>query len=148
MNINELTHWKHDHLPSEADIASLESKHGIRFPADYRDFLNSHNGGHFRGEVFFALEGVRFGLASLFGINVGYPQSELCGRNLALIECNSPIEVVPIGRTEENFLLVIVVVDEEDFGHVILKTFDEAKKAFSSFSEFVGALKIRQKRNV
>ena len=148
MTINELAPWKRDHCPSETDVASLESKHNIHFPVEYREFLKSHNGGHFGGELCFLFEGRRYSLDTLFGINVDVEASELCGGSLYLvdenvIDDNSPILYVPIGRTTKNYLLLLSIAQDEYFGCVILKTFDEAFDVFESFDDLISALERR-----
>ncbi len=145
MRLEELTKWRSNPgVPKHADIIALEELHNIRFPDDYRQYLIEYNGGHFCGEVFFSLGGKNLHVETLFGMHDTVPYCELCNKeNMCVIDFNDPVEIVPIGNTSKNYLILMVVARDDGNGQIILKTYDEAYEAFDSFTEFVDNLKDR-----
>ncbi|MGC1273611.1 MAG: SMI1/KNR4 family protein [Planctomycetaceae bacterium] len=111
-------------LPTEADVEALETRIGVALPPEYRRFLLEYNGGWFRDHDLELPEGVpQDHLECLYGIGANHESAEL-GQpsDMALFDDNDPPQIVIIGYTSFNFL-IILGVHPETYGAVFLKTF-------------------------
>lgn len=117
-------------LPSEVQLAMLESHIGVRFPEDYRRFVLEFNGGYFHEpEITPVGEGCPVDtLEILFGIGASHEEAEL-GRpsRTALFDDNDPPKIIPIGRTGMAGLIILDTAPGEGQGAIFLK------KAFGDF---------------
>lgn len=129
-------------LPCEKDIDELEERIKVRFPADYRSFLLEYNGGFFARPLIESPGDPcpTDQLRAMNGIRATHEIAELGrSRDLSLFTENDPPEVVPIGYTGMNYLILLVVAqDGEDYGHVLLRTFDESFYLAATMEEYFG----------
>jgi hypothetical protein len=124
-------------LPSEAQLAELERRIGVKFPEDYRRFVLEFNGGYFKcpeitpvGEGC-PLETVRI----LFGIGASHEEAELgTPEDIALFDDNDPPKIVPIGYTGMGGLIILDTAPGEGQGAIFLK------KAFGDFYYLVDGI--------
>lgn len=111
-------------LPAEADVAALGARINVRFPPDYRKFLLRYNGGWF-GDHSLALPDDVPGdcIDCLYGVAADHKTAEL-GRpsDMSLFDDNDPPEIVIIGRTVTN-QLVVLGVHPETYGRIYFKTY-------------------------
>lgn len=111
-------------LPSEAQLAELEHRIGVRFPDDYRKFVLEFNGGNFKCPVITPIgEGCPVeALDVLYGIGASHEVTEL-GRpaRLALFDGNDPPIIVPIGNTGMGGLIILDTAPGEGQGEIYLK---------------------------
>ena len=117
-------------LPSEVQIAELESRIGVRFPEDYRQFVSEFNGGYFKcPEITPVGEGCPLEtLEVLFGIGASHWEAELARpEDIALFDDNDPPKIVPIGSTGMGGLIILDTAPGEGQGAIFLK------KAFGTF---------------
>lgn len=111
-------------LPTDQQVAALEAKIGVRFPPDYRRYLLDYNGGWFGDHSLdVPAEVHNSSLDCLYGIGADHESAEL-GRpsDMSLFDDNDPPEVVIIGRTTFNYLIVLGV-HEETYGQIFIKTY-------------------------
>jgi SMI1-KNR4 cell-wall len=117
-------------LPSEAQLADLERRIGLRLPADYRKFSLEFNGGYFKEpEITPVGDGCpQDTLEIMFGVGASHSEAEL-GRpvDLALFEDNDPLKIIPIGRTGMGGLIILDVAPGDGNGAIFLK------RAFGNF---------------
>lgn len=111
-------------LPSEAQLAELESRIRVRFPSDYRQFVLEFNGGYFKcPEITPVGEGCPHAtLEILFGIGASHPTAELGRLNsIALFDDNDPPKILPIGSTGMGGLIILDSAPGEGQGAIFLK---------------------------
>lgn len=124
-------------LPSEAQLADLEHRIGVKFPDDYREFVLQFNGGYFKcPEITPVGEGCPLdGLEILFGIGASHEEAEL-GRpdRTALFDDNDPPKIIPIGQTGMAGLIILDTAPGDGNGAIFLK------KAFGDFYYLVDGI--------
>lgn len=111
-------------LPSEDDIARLEARLNLRFPPDYRQFLLDYNGGWFGDHELAVPEDVwNDQIHCLYGIRADHEAGEL-GQpsDISLFDDNDPPQIVIIGHTSTNQLIVLGV-HPETYGQIFFKTY-------------------------
>ncbi len=112
-------------LPTEGQVSSLEERVGARFPPDYRQFLLSYNGGKFNEPIIRSPkdEFPEAELWFMYGINAVEPTTELARpHDLALFDDNSPLQVLPIGCTPMNHLVLLIThPDPAEYGAIAFK---------------------------
>lgn len=117
-------------LPTADDVAGLERRLEVVFPASFRDYLLNFNGGWFMDPwVNPTVEGCpRDRLVHLDGIGGTPPIAELGGdHSTILFDDNSPPEIIVIGATTCGYLLLLVTDSKgDDYGNILLKTFTES----------------------
>lgn len=104
-------------LPTEEDVAELESRLGIPFPADFRDYLLKYNGGYFtEPEIIPATTDCPLDcLTAMYGIRAPDPTFEIASRaSLLLFDENDPPKLLPIGDTMMGNLIFLVIDSEGD----------------------------------
>ena len=124
-------------LPSESQLAGLESRIGVRFPEDYRQFRLEFNGGYFTEPEITPVgeECPQDSLEFLFGIGASHPEAELgTPERIALFDDNDPPKIVPIGCTSMGGLIILDTAPGEGQGAIFLK------KAFGDFYFLVDAI--------
>jgi hypothetical protein len=84
-------------LPSEEELADLESRLGVRLPADYRQFLLDYNGGLFDEPE---IAPPSDACPSELGVPGGYTP--------AIFDDNDPPQLLPIGYTVMGNLIFLV----------------------------------------
>jgi hypothetical protein len=136
---------KHFPLPSEKDVADLESRIGIHLPPDYRDYIFHYNGGRFNEPDIVApiQDCPTDSLTSMRGIKATNPLYELASNSdLALFTDNTPPQILPIGYTSMGNL-IFVVTHPEDRGYIGMKIafHDESYLLASGIEEFFGLLR-------
>ncbi len=97
-------------MPTEAQVAELERRIGVKFPHDYRKFVLEFNGGDFsEPEITPVGEGCpQDSLEILFGIGASHEEAELgTPERIALFEDNDPPKIVPIGYTGMGGLVIL-----------------------------------------
>lgn len=126
---------------TEKQIAELEDKINVTFPDLYREFILRYNGGYFSEPLI--LDDPDFNrpqswLESLSGINAIHGFAELGSEaSIAVFDDNDPVQLVPIGNTMRNYLILLVVdPTEDDYGHIALKTFDQTYLLADNIVEF------------
>jgi hypothetical protein len=111
-------------LPTEEQVAALESRLKVKLPQHFRDFMLLYNGGGFAEPYPFMAPPQKEcpvdRLTALWGIGASYRFAEL-GHDVDLFDDNDPPIVLPIGGTQMNNLLYLVTADAEDRGSVCLK---------------------------
>lgn len=120
-------------LPTEEQVAALERRMGVAFPADYRDFLIEYNGGLFTEPSIVPPDDdcPVDGLTFLNGIAATHPTAELATpAELGTFDDNDPPQIVPIGYTLMGNL-IFLVTHPDDRGWIGLK------KAWSDQSFFL-----------
>ena len=131
-------------LPSEAQLAELESRIGVRFPEDYREFILEFNGGYFKCPEITPVDGCPLEtLQILLGIGASHEEAELgLPEDIALFDDNDPPQIVPIGYTGMGGLIILDTAPGDGQGAVFLK------KAFGDFyylveciEDFLGLLR-------
>ena len=115
---------------AEKQITELEDKLNVTFPDLYREFILRYNGGYFAEPLMMDDVGYRrpkSWLNSLSGIGAKHSFAELGSEaSIAIFDDNDPVQLMPIGNTIRNYLILLVVdPTEDDYGNVALKTFDE-----------------------
>lgn len=129
-------------MPSLADVSHLERSLSISLPEVYQEYLLKQNGGHFRGEVGFEVQGVTFWLASMFGINCSVAFCRLGAlENMGFLENNEPVVLLPIGVTSRDELILLDVIDRSVLIFVNISEEGEVFGRFDSFALFVDALR-------
>jgi len=122
-------------LPSERQVADLESRIEVGLPPDFRQYILEFNGGWFNEpRITPGPNGCPADrLSYLSGIGASHRCAELASpADLALFDDNRPMQILPIGYTlMGNLLLLVVASDGTDRGHILLK------KAFSDQSFFL-----------
>lgn len=116
--------------PSEAQVAELELRIGVRLPDDYRRFVRRYNGGYFKcPEITPVGEGCPLEtLEILFGIGVSHEEAELAtDSDLVLFDDNTPPKILPIGRRGMAGLITLDTAPGEGQGAIFLK------KAYGDF---------------
>ncbi len=111
-------------LPSEAQLAELEQRIGIRFPEDYRTFILEYNGGYFNEpDIIPVGEGCpQEALDVLYGIGASHESAELAtARDLALFDDNDPPKIVPIGSTPMGGLIILDTAPGDGQGAIFFK---------------------------
>jgi len=124
-------------LPSEAQLAELEKRIGVKFPEDYRRFVLEFNGGYFNEpEITPVGEGCPLDtLEILFGIGASHEEAELAtDSDLVLFDDNDPPKILPIGRTGMAGLIILDTAPGEGQGAIFLK------KAFGDFYYLVDGI--------
>lgn len=110
-------------LPTEQQLNALETRIGVTFPDDYREFLLNFNGAYFSDPQIIPPDAAcpSDGLESMFGIGATHPTVEL-GRvsDLVLFQDNDPPQIVPIGETCCGHLIILITHPEER-GSILLK---------------------------
>ncbi len=111
-------------LPSEEQVAALERRLRVSLPRHYRDFVLQYNGGIFKEPYPTIIppqtECPVDRLDALWGINASFPFAKL-GNHIDLFDDNDPPILLPIGYTQMNHLMYLVLEDAEDWGSVCLK---------------------------
>ena len=110
-------------LPTEQQVAELESRLGVELPEDYRQYLLEFNGGVFNNPVISSPDEScpRQGLFVLYGV-----ESKLDGTRLgepwqiALFDDNDPLIALPIGDTAFGDLIILSTAPE-NFGAIFFK---------------------------
>ena len=108
-------------LPSEAQVADLERRIKVEFPADYRQFLLDFNGGYFDDPNIEApdSECPQESLDFLFGINASHWEAELGDPTvIALFDGNDRPLILPIGDTGLGSF-IILRTEARDIGRSI-----------------------------
>ncbi len=124
-------------LPTEAQVAELEHRIGVRFPDDYRKFVLEFNGGYFNEpEITTVGEGCpQDSLEILFGIGASHEEAELgTPERIALFDDNDPPKIVPIGCTGMGGLVILDTAPGEGQGAIFLK------QAFGDFYYLVDGI--------
>lgn len=102
-------------LPSEEQVAALESRLRVELPDDYRQYLLEFNGGVFENpEIISADEEIpRRGLELMYGVASPTPPLDL-GRpwQIALFDDNDPLIALPIGDTAFGDLIILATAPE------------------------------------
>lgn len=117
---------------TQQDVAELERVLGITFPESYIQYLMRYNGGDFTGTAFDrplihlddspSIHSER--LECLYPVGPSYRHPMGKSGDIDLFEDNRvPIQLLPIGQTESGGLIYIVVIQEDDYGQIGLKTF-------------------------
>lgn len=117
-------------LPSESELAELESQIGVRFPEDYRQFLLEFNGGYFNEpDITPVGDGCpQDSLEILFGVGASHWEAELARpEEINLFDDNDPPKIIPIGCTSMGGLIILDTAPGEGQGAIFLK------KAFGDF---------------
>jgi hypothetical protein len=136
-NVYERFSVKRFPLPSEAQLAQLETRIGVRFPEDYRRFVLEFNGGYFNEpEITPVGEGCPLDtLEILCGIGASHSEAELATpSDLVLFDDNDPPKIIPIGRTGMAGLIILDTAPGEGQGAIFLK------KAFGDFYYLVDGI--------
>jgi len=102
-------------LPTEQQVAELESRLGVELPEDYRQYLLEFNGGVFEDpEILSPEDGFpQRGLEVMYGVD-----SQLDGTRLgepwqiALFDDNDPLIALPIGDTAFGDLIILATATE------------------------------------
>lgn len=102
-------------LPTEQQVAELESRLGVELPEDYRQYLLEFNGGVFEEPEILSPDKncPRRGLEVMFGV-----ESKLDGTRLgepwqiALFDDNDPLIALPIGDTAFGDLIILATGPE------------------------------------
>ena len=111
-------------LPTEEQVAELERRIHVDFPADYRRFILEFNGGYFHEPVITpTAEGCpEDALTYLNGIGASYEGYELaCQSDLSLFDENDPPKIVPIGGTPIGGLIILDTAPGEGRGEIYYK---------------------------
>jgi hypothetical protein len=78
----------------------------------------------------------------MLGIGAPHPYKELGSEwTLALWEDNDPPVVLPIGNTPMGFYIVLVLEEADDYGQVLLRTFEEFYYLADNMRSFFELLK-------
>jgi len=110
-------------LPNGKQVAELESRLGVAFPGDYRQYLLEFNGGTFDDPEILSPEEhfPRRGLSVMYGVASPFPGTELGEPwEINLFDNNDPLIALPIGGTSLGDL-VILCMEVEDLGAVYFK---------------------------
>ena len=125
-------------LPTEAQLADLEKRIGVRFPEDYRQFVLKFNGGYFNEpEITPVGENCPLEtLESLFGIGASHETSELGqATDILLFDDNNPPKIVPIGDTGMGGLIILDTAPGEGQGAIYLKKPSATSTTWSTASK-------------
>lgn len=119
-------------MATQQDVADLECGLRIRLPESFKEYLRVFNGGEFTNSSFDrpliwlddqpSIPSERLE----FMRGVGSQSDRPMGRrdDIDLIEENwEPLQLLPIGETERGSLILLVVIPEDDYGQILLKTF-------------------------
>lgn len=108
-------------LPSEANIAALETKMGTLLPAEYRAFIANHNGGYFNDAPFEMNDDRcrRDALTTLWGVTTPQRGTDLIN-SLDNFDDNDPAIILPFGYTMMGNMLIMELKGEYP-GEIILK---------------------------
>lgn len=127
-------------LPSILEIGTFEGRLGVPLPLHYRDYLLAFNGGCFDDPMVGDDESdwPCFSLSIFYGLGATGKAADLARpTNLNVFSNNHPFQILPIGCTPGGFLILLVTdPDGEDYGDVLLKTFDETYFVAKSMREF------------
>ncbi len=129
-------------LPTEKEVAALEERINAKFPPEYRWFLLRYNGGWFKENSLENFDDRISGrcVDCLYGIKAGHESAELGNRaDMALFDDNDPPQIVIIGNTVMNQLIVLGV-HPENYGEIYFKTFTEFIFMTDSLEEFFGMI--------
>jgi hypothetical protein len=127
-------------LPTIQAVDDLQQGIDVRFPDEFLDYVLRYNGGWF-APLAIRKNADRESLGELecmYGIGASHPYSEL-GRvaDLSIFDDNDPVQILPIGRTSGNYLLLMVVdAAGADYGNIILRTFSESFLVATGIYEF------------
>jgi hypothetical protein len=110
-------------LPTEQQVAELESRLRVELPEDYRQYLLEFNGGVFDDPEILSPENSfpQRGLEVMYGVATHSPSLEL-GQpaDIALFDNNDPLIALPIGGTSLGDL-VVLDLESDDWGAVYFK---------------------------
>jgi hypothetical protein len=110
-------------LPTDAQVAELEARVGVRFPEDYRQFLLKYNGGFFNEPAIAppTPDCPKDRLTFVNGIGALRPIAELCSpSDLALFDDNDPLQILPMAYTLMGNL-IILMTSPDDNGCILMK---------------------------
>ena len=132
-------------LPSE-QIAVLEGRVGVEFPADYRQFLLEFNGGYFDDEpeiVTKVEEASGDGLKCLFGINSGHTSSELGEPShlATFFDVGAVPAFFPIGKTTLGGFILLVTEEEKRGAIYFKRAFGDYYYLADNMTEFLDLLR-------
>jgi hypothetical protein len=139
-------------LVDEGRIRQFEQTAGITLPADYRDFLLAHNGGHPVKRLFDIPEICEDALLDYFLAIDGPPGANL-GDELARWKHEMPTGFLPIAGDPGGAILIMGTVGEHagkiyfwDHQHSFLQSSHQQNTYLvgTSFSEFLSSLKAAQ----
>jgi hypothetical protein len=112
-------------LPTEKQVADIERRMGVPFPADFREYVLRYNGGLFNEPDILPhqKECPLDRLAELYGLGANAGSEELASPDsLAMFDDNDPPQILPIGYTMMGCLLYMVIDPEgDDCGQVSIK---------------------------
>jgi hypothetical protein len=127
-------------LASESAIENFERRLGVPLPPHYRDYLLTFNGGYFNDPIVGDEDSdwPSFSVSTLYGLGSEGKGADLARpANLNLFTNNDPFQILPIGCTPGGFLILLVTdPDGDDYGDILLKTFDETYFVANSMHEF------------
>ncbi|GHC14089.1 SMI1/KNR4 family protein [Cerasicoccus arenae] len=138
---------------SSSVVDSIEGRLGIRFPADYREFLYEMNGGYLEQEndSFYDAVGhidqLPVDVMELYGVGAGERASELVD-TIKLYRNRIPDCMIPVGSDSFGNQICLVTT-QEDFGKIYLWIHDEVGQGqhdslvyliSNSFTDFVDGL--------
>ena len=130
-------------MPTVEHVTRLEEQIGVSFPEDYRDFLLTFNGGCFSNPRIVApgKDTPAEYLQYMYAIGAPARTLELGSKvSLAFFDDNDPPQVIPIGRTPTNSLILLITHPEEN-GSIVLKVaFGGFFFLSSGIEEFFGLL--------
>lgn len=129
-------------LPSEADVTALEQRIGVTLPDDYRRYLLEYNGGFF-DDALIPQHGEDRPLTELETMN-GIGAADECAelglrQDILLFDDNEPPQILPIGRTLGNYLILLVTHPDEN-GSILLRTFTESFWLADGIEDFFALL--------
>lgn len=133
-------------LPTEEQVAALERRIGVTFPADYRKYVLEFNGGYFtEPDIIPPSNGCPVdGLTEMHGIGASHPAAELASKaDLAIFDDNDPPQIVPVGYTMTGSLILLVTHPEGRGCIIYKKAFsDESFLLATGIEEFFGLLRV------
>ena len=140
---------------TEQRVSLLEGRIGVTFPAFFRSFLLSFNGGKFRHGIEFPVINtkLKYTIEALYGIDVQSSCFDIGGETLLNAQTpthpNDPIAWLPIGSTPGNFIICLnVQPTSQDYGMVVLKTpADEWLYLAETFDAFLDGLYLAEWAN-
>lgn len=110
-------------LPTEQQVAELESRLGVELPEDYRQYLLEFNGGVFDNPEIVSPDEQcpGRGLETMYGVASPIESAEL-GKpwEIALFDDNDPLIALPIGDTAFGDLIILSTAPE-NFGAIFFK---------------------------
>jgi len=134
-------------LPSEEQIANLESRLSVLLPPSYRQFIAKYNGGFFCEPTIRSEERdcPTDRLTFLGGFNPTHPTAQLGGGSISpkMFDDNYPVLILPIGYTiMGNLLFIVTDPAGDDRGWIELKIAFQQKSYFlaETMEDFFGLL--------